>query len=102
MMGKSKLIIVCTKLDKEVKHLINISRRDVRRDGRFYLLQQEVSFQDPKPFSVQTLSAAYSVNEEQNAVNHHKYTLNLTAEVGMTGSVYDIYFSSVIHNRRIF
>ena len=43
-----------------------------------------------------------SVNKQYNAVYHFQYALDLSAKIGMTGSIYYVYFDIFIFNRRIF
>ena len=41
------------------------------------------------------------IDEQQNTVYHVENALHLTAEVRMTGGIYDIYFDPIIEDRRI-
>ena len=42
------------------------------------------------------------VNEKDNAVNHFQNSLNLAAEVSVSGGVNDIYLCIFINNRGVF
>ena len=99
--GKFKLFIACTKLNKQTQNLIHDLIRTCARtinlvDNDYRNLIKFKSFPENEPRLRHT--AFKRIYEKQNAVYHLENALNLTAEIGMAGSVNDINSITVIIN----
>ena len=99
-----ELVFARVELNEEVEYLVNdslgiglgtvdlVDADDDRQAQLQGLLQNELGLGH---------RALKCVNDEDYAVNHLEHSLNLAAEIGVAGRVYDIYLYSVVIDRRI-
>ena len=102
---KLQLVIIRAQLNKQIQHLIHHFGRpgagtvDLIHHNHRPLSQAKSLFQH-KPGLGHT--ALKSVHQQQNAIHHHQDPLYLAAKIGVTGSIHNINFRILIHDRRIF
>ena len=102
--GKIELVIIRIQLHKELQNLIVhivhalIRAVDLVDDNNRLQPLFECLAQNILRLRHWTLKR---IDEQQNTVYHVENALHLTAEVRMTGGIYDIYFDPIIEDRRI-
>ena len=89
-----------TEFDKEVENLVNnflgscTGTVDFVKNNKRLFAEAECLFKNKSCLRHTTLKC---VNKQYNTVNHLENTLNLTAEIGMTGGVNNVNFDAVVH-----
>ena len=94
-----KLILVGAELDKEVENLVDyfLGTRagtvDFVEHNQRLFAEAESLFEHESRLGHTALKSVY---EQNNAVYHLQNTLNLAAEIGVSGGVHDVDFNSVV------
>ena len=103
--GEFNLIVIGAEFDKQIENLVNnlhgscAGAVDFVDNNNGFFAESQRLFQNKTRLGH---TAFKGVNKQKNAVNHHHNTLNLTAEVSVTGSVNNVDFYTLVMNTRIF
>ena len=94
-----ELLVGCIKLEKKLKNLVTdlvktgIGTVDLVYDNDYSVIHRKCLFKHEASLRHRPLCR---VNEKDNAVYHFEYALYLAAEIGVTGSIYDVDFNVLI------
>ena len=100
-----KLFVICTKIYKKLKHLVHDLIK-TRVGLVYFIYNNDNSVVELKRSLKNEAGLGHRsfrrVNEQNNAVYHFEYTLDLASEIGVSGSVDNIYLYTLIRYCRVF
>ena len=88
-----ELILLGAEVDEQINDLVNnfcgarVGSVDLVYDNEDFLLERKSLFEDEARLGHAALER---IDEQKHAVDHHEYTLDLAAEIGMAGSVNEV------------
>ena len=97
--GEVELILLGAEVDEQINDFVNdfcgarVGSVDLIDNNEYFLLERKSLLKDKACLGHTALER---IDEQKHAVDHHEYTLDLAAEIGMAGSVNDIDFHAVI------